>query len=376
MAPLPQEQVSPSALTSRFAAALRPRNDDPLLGCLLSDRFRILGLLGKGGMANVYRARDDRTGNVVALKLLDLADPDESLGEDPNVLAARFVREGTLHSRLHHPHIVQVMESGSLDEGFLYIAMECLEGQTLARLLQREGRLDLPRLFRLALQVCEAMQAVHREGVVHRDLKPGNVFLQSRPGEAEEVKLLDFGAGKWVGGDGKQVTMVGTVLGSPSAMSPEQIRGDDVDERTDIYAFGVLLYRCLTGVMPFRGDNTMEVIAGHLHRNPPPIQDVAPGLDVPADLEHIIFTCLAKDPARRFQDMEEVAWALRFAQAGAEGAIEDLEDITEQVEVVDEATLETAPYASEDLLSRATPLRKARVSEPCTDGFRWARLAC
>ena len=297
-----------------FTSTLRGRGDDPLLGCLLSDRFRILGVLGRGGMANVYKARDDKYNRIVALKLLDLSDPDESLEEDPTVLAERFEREGSLHATLDHPNIVKVYDSGSLREGFLFIAMECLEGQTLARLLQREGRLSLDRLFSITMQLAEAMAEVHRKGIVHRDLKPGNVFIASKPGEPETVKLLDFGAGKWLGGGTRQVTMVGTVLGSPSAMSPEQIRGDEVDARTDIYAFGVLLYRCLSGVMPFRGDNTMEVIAGHLHRDPPPLAKVAPGITVPQDLEHVILTCLAKDVARRYPDMENLAWALRFAE--------------------------------------------------------------
>lgn len=315
------------------SAGRRPK--DPLLGCLLGGRFRVLEVLGRGGMANVYQAYDAQEDKVVALKLLDVMESDDRIEEDLSVLAQRFMREGTLHATLRHPHIVRVFEHGMLPEGYLYISMECLRGVTLARLLAVEGRLSAERTVHIGLQVCDALRETHRLGVVHRDIKPGNVFLTRENDDPEFARLLDFGAGKWLGAD-NSVTLVGTVLGSPSGMSPEQIRGETVDERTDIYSVGVLLYRCLTGTWPFRGDTTLEVLAGHLHREPPELRVACPDLQVSSDLEVAIRTCMAKDPSLRYRDMDEVAWALRFALAAEwmeddepslDLAVEDLEDV-------------------------------------------------
>jgi eukaryotic-like serine/threonine-protein kinase len=266
------------------------------------DRFEILELLGAGGMGEVYRARDSRLNREVALKLLA-----EDVLRDPQ-RRARFEREAQLLASLSHPNIAALHEIVDAPGG-QFLVMELVEGQTLAECID-QGALPVPEALGIAAQVATALEAAHEQGIVHRDLKPGNVIL--RPDGT--VKLLDFGLAKVFdpalrAGASAEVTLTslgvpgadaGRILGSPTCMSPEQARGMPVDKRTDVWAFGCLLYEMLCGTRAFAGDSTPDVIAKILEREPD-FTALPPGL--PAAIPRLLRRCLEKDRRRRLRDI-------------------------------------------------------------------------
>jgi len=269
--------------------------------------YEISSLVGSGGMGEVYRARDARLGRDVAIKILPSTDPD---------LKARFEREARAIAALTHPHICTLYDVGHQD-GTDYFVMEYLEGKTLAARIAN-GPIAIDEALTISMQIADALDAAHRAGVVHRDLKPANVML-TRSG----VKLLDFGLAKLrpqagaVSGFSVAVTATkpaetaaGTILGTLAYMSPEQLEGRDTDARSDIFAFGVLLYECICGRPPFRGASPTSVIASILKEEPRPLQDQQPA--TPPVLSRIVHTCLDKDPDKRWQSALELKHALSW----------------------------------------------------------------
>ena len=256
---------------------------------VVGDRYEVQELLGRGGLSVVYRARDLETERDVALKVLRSA----PVGE---VHLARFLREARVTARLHHPHVVQVHEAG-VHRGWPFLALELLEGPSLELLLLTERRLDPRRTLRLLLPVVDALAHAHGQGVVHRDVKPGNVLLdaQGRP------YLTDFGLAL-DGSDPRRITWPGQGVGTPAYVAPEQRRGEEVDARSDVYALGVTLYECLTGTVP-----------AALRPSPPEagLERLAP--DASALLRELVLRCLAHDPAARLADAGQVARVLRAA---------------------------------------------------------------
>jgi Tol biopolymer transport system component len=286
--------------------------------------YEIVALLGAGGMGDVYRARDTRLDRTVAVKVLK-----PSLAGDPS-FRERFDREARTISALHHAHICTLYDVGEAAVAIAghesgapvsYLVMECLEGETLARRLER-GPMKLADALRVATEIAGALDNAHRAGVVHRDLKPGNIML-TRSG----AKLLDFGLAKTaslgaplvtdvVGGGQSQlptlqpITAQGTILGTFQYMAPEQLEGREAGTRSDIFAFGAVLYEMISGDRPFRGASQASLIAAILERDPPPIATSA-GPTPPA-LDHLIRTCLAKDPDDRWQTAGDVARELKW----------------------------------------------------------------
>lgn len=277
---------------------------DPLVGAVLEGRFRVEKILGRGGMGNVYAAEELRLRRRCALKVLQ----PEIAKERANV--DRFLREAQTIAQLSHENIVDIYSFGEDTDGAVFFTMELLEGEDLENRLKDFKR--RPTTWRevcgWGIQVARAVGAVHAAGLIHRDLKPANVFLTRRRDGSELVKLLDFGIVR--AEDGPDLTRTGAVFGTPHYMSPEQLRQMPMDRRSDVYSFGVLLFKALTGKIPFRGE-PIQVALMHVQTPPPSLIATAPELEIPQALEDLVLRAMSKDPAERFQTMEEVEDALR-----------------------------------------------------------------
>src|SRR5438552_907973 len=238
---------------------------DPNVGRWVARRFRIDRLLAVGAMGRVYLAEQTSLGKMVALKVLHterLADP---------TLVKRFHIEAKSASLLSHPNVLSLIDFGE-DDGLLFIAMELLEGRSLARIISDERPLPTARVVHIGAQVLAALEEAHDKGVVHRDVKPENVIVLDAPGEPDFVKVCDFGLAKLAGGDRNQisgVTAAGRVCGTPEYMSPEQARGEPLDGRSDLYAVAVILYQMVVGDLPFRANEPVDVMRKHVSERVP-----------------------------------------------------------------------------------------------------------
>jgi len=276
--------------------------------------YRLIRQIGAGGMGRVYVAEHTRLGRLFALKMLR----SEYSG---NVEAVkRFFAEARAVSRINHENIIQISDFVENDRGFSYYIMELLQGVDLRTLVEREGPLACGRAANLVWQASRALAEAHAHGIVHRDLKPANLFVTAPGGEADFVKLLDFGVAKGVREE-TDLTQAGFVAGTPSYMSPETARGLRADERADVYALGAVLYFALMGRPPFVRASTPELLYAHVHDAPSPPS--AQGLALPEDLEAIVLRCLEKEPDRRFASAAELATALGrcISRLGGQGEV-------------------------------------------------------
>jgi eukaryotic-like serine/threonine-protein kinase len=278
----------------------------PLLGTTLRGTYRILRQLDQGGMGTVFDAEHVRLRRRVAVKVLA-----QHLAKDAHALA-RFNREAEIISQLQHPHVVQVTDFDTTEQGEPYLVMELLTGESLAARLERERCLPIAEAIRIAYQVSSGLGAAHAANIVHRDLKPANIFLTEVPGQGELVKLLDFGISKRAG-TSKGLTGEYDILGTPDYMAPEQALGKtaQVDHRGDQYALAVITYEMLAGRTPFAGDDVMDVLRQVISAEPPPIEQLAP--HVPEAAGDVLRRALAKDPTQRFASITEFATALVHA---------------------------------------------------------------
>jgi serine/threonine-protein kinase len=277
-------------------------------------KYELRRCIGRGGMGEVWAAYHAGLRREVALKLL------RPLGDINPAAVARFEREVKATSELTHPNTVRVFDCGTTEDGVWFYAMELLEGVDLRTLVEREGPLAGGRAAHLVWQASRALAEAHAHGIVHRDLKPANLFVTSPGGEADFLKLLDFGVAKGVHED-TDLTQAGCVAGTPSYMSPETARGLRADERSDVYALGAVLYFALLGRPPFVGASAPELLYAHVHTAPSPPS--ALGLAIPEDLEAVVLRCLEKDPERRFASAVELAAALGrcISRMGAQGDV-------------------------------------------------------
>ncbi|WP_437693563.1 serine/threonine-protein kinase [Sorangium sp. So ce176] len=284
----------------------------PLIGEIIDGKYRIVRLLGQGGMGAVFEGENVRIRRRVAIKLLhaNISSQAESV--------ARFEREAQAAARIGSDHICEVLDLGVLPDGTRYMVMEYLEGETLGARIQRMGRLGPEATVPIMAQVLEALGAAHAAGIIHRDLKPDNIFIvPTKAGLSNFVKVLDFGVSKFsqLAGAEMSMTRTGAVVGTPYYMSPEQARGSNpVDQRTDIYAMGVVLYQATTGQVPFDAETFNELLFKIVLENAPLPQQLVPDLDV--EFSGIIQRAMARDPGARFQSCAEFKSAL-FAWAAA-----------------------------------------------------------
>jgi hypothetical protein len=273
------------------------------VGTIVADKFELSAVLGRGGMGVVYEALHRWTGRRVAVKLIDPA-----LADDPE-LATRFLHEARAAARLHHPHVVDVLDMGRADDGTVYQVLALLEGETLGARLKSEGRLPWTEALSLLVPVMDALDMAHRHGIVHRDVKPDNVFLRRTPAGVEPV-LLDFGMAKLL--DARPVTTRSSaVFGTPHYMAPEQALGaSKAGPAADVWSVGVMLFECFSGQLPFgRGAPAAAYLARIVHEDAPSVRTPCP--ELPARLVRVVDRALARDPAQRYPNMGELLRAVR-----------------------------------------------------------------
>jgi tRNA A-37 threonylcarbamoyl transferase component Bud32 len=312
----PAVSVAPSALSA--AATINsnvrpPSQAAELIGRTLNHRYLIEDKIGEGGFGAVFRGKQIATGREVALKILH---PHNSTDQ---TIVARFKREAEACSKLRDTHTVTTYDFDETEDGVLFLAMELLRGRSLHHLQKSDGVLPAERVLGILDQVAQSLGEAHANGIVHRDMKPENVFVETR-GEGstaeDHVKVLDFGIAKMMTGDkeAQALTAVGQTLGTLEFMSPEQLRGQKLDGRSDIYALGMMSYEMLTGVLPFQGAKSpIEIINYHMKQQPPPPSKLKEGLKIPSAVDDIIVKMVAKNREDRFADTD----ALRAAIAKA-----------------------------------------------------------
>ena len=279
-----------------------PDADEPQQGALLGGRYRLVRLIGRGGMGSVYEATQEDLRRRVAVKLLD-----PRLASDPAHIE-RFRREALSAAKLGHPNIVTVTDFQWTAGEPPFLVMEYLSGESLGTLIERSGALPPARVALIAAQVLDALGAAHAAGMIHRDVKPDNVFLTSMSGVDDVAKVLDFGIAQGSAPDAAQLTASGAMVGTPAYMSPEQTRGVSVDLRADIYAVGALMYHALTGELPFRGPTVPAVIVAIATTPTPSVS--ATRSDVPHDLSAVVLRAMSKEPSHRFASATEMRAAL------------------------------------------------------------------
>lgn len=275
---------------------------DPLIGRTLEGKYRIESLLGVGGMGRVYRGRNERTDSPVAIKTLN-----RDLTGDVS-LVKRFEVEARSASNLRHPNTIRIYDFGN-DQGVLFMVMELLSGRALEQVLSDEGALDQRRAVWIIMEACKSLAEAHANGLVHRDLKPDNLFL-NRVGNSdqEHVKVLDFGVAKLRDKrfSDATLTQAGMIFGTPRYMSPEQARAQDLDGRSDIYALGIILFELLTGRPPFDAAEPIAILLKHVNEPPPAMADVAPGIQIDPALQDLVQRCMAKSPEQRPDSVEHL----------------------------------------------------------------------
>ena len=284
---------------------------DPLVGRVLDGRYRVEEKIGEGGMGIVYRVVHTALNKVLAIKVLR---GDHARDHDT---VQRFIQEATSATSIGHENIIDISDFGRLPDQSVYFAMEYLEGEALTDLIERGGSVPTGEAISIVRQIASALGAAHARGVVHRDLKPDNVMLVRRGDTDKFVKVVDFGIAK-VGGASSKLTRTGMVFGTPHYMSPEQAAGQSVDQRTDIYALGVIMYEMFTGKVPFDADTFMGILTKHMFE--PPLRPSETGRALGA-IEEVILKALAKKPEDRYQKMDELIGDLTRVASGGEIAI-------------------------------------------------------
>ena len=318
-----------------------------LVGEVVADRYHIKKKLGEGGMGQVYLAEHVKMGRRCAIKIMSPG----SMNDADAI--SRFNREAANASRINHPHVCAIYDFGETQDGLIYLAMEFIEGQSLTAIIEEHGTLPLPRAAEMIQQAADALQAAHDLGIVHRDLKPDNIMVTTTRGK-DTVKVVDFGIAKAAGGgeSNQKVTKTGFVVGTPEYMSPEQLAGDAVDGRSDIYSLGLVFYRMITGTTPFPADSQQETMIKRLTDDPIPLATVRPDLKFPAELQRVLDRVLARNPSMRYPSSADFGRDLRNVVQSSTGMI--AVDVEAGTQVVKSEDLKQAVPAT-----RVDPAAKA-----------------
>jgi len=268
---------------------------DPYIGKVIDGRYEIMARIGEGGMGVVYKAKQTSIDRVIAIKVLN-----PQMASDQQWIQ-RFYNEAKATSRLQHPNTIRMFDFGQSADGRLFLTMEFLDGQTLREAVARQAPMAPNRVLKVLIQCCASLAEAHSIGIIHRDIKPDNVFLLNMAGSPDFVKLLDFSVAKLLQENDRMRTQAGVVFGTPQYMSPEQGRGLPLDARSDIYALGILAYEMLTGQVPFNDENPMNVLQMHLRSEVPPLPQT-----VPMEMQQVVRRALSKDPGQRYQSAGEM----------------------------------------------------------------------
>jgi serine/threonine protein kinase len=355
----------------RDGSPLRVAEGTSLIGSIVADTYHILEKLGEGGMGAVYLGEHVKMGRKSAIKVLT-----QSLAQDHEAIA-RFNREASNAARINHPNVCAIYDFGETNEGLIFLAMEYIEGESLTDLVQREGPLGPYRAATIVRQAGSALQAAHDLGIVHRDLKPDNIMITRSRDSTDIVKVVDFGIAKAIGGEeGQKVTRTGLVVGTPEYMSPEQLSGDKLDGRSDTYSLALVLFKMLTGRLPFEADNAQEIMIKRLTDEPIRLNDALPGANFPERLQQVMDRALERMPGDRHTSAEEFTLdAVRAVQGlpavGAvdtEGATQKLGTaVTERLPKTrvsgSKRTLPLEQQAAHDLRTPETPLPQTVLSQ-------------
>jgi serine/threonine protein kinase len=296
---------------------------DDIIGSVIADRYHVIRKLGEGGMGQVYLAEHVKMGRMSAIKVMT-----QSLVHDADAVG-RFNREAANASRINHPNIAAIYDFGETADGLIYLAMEFVEGESLTKLCEALGALPAPRAAEIARQVASALEAAHERGIVHRDLKPDNIMISRGREGADLVKVVDFGIAKAAEGAGQKVTRTGLVVGTPEYMSPEQLTGDTLDGRSDLYALGLVTFNMLTGTLPFTGQTTQEALLKRLTDRPLSLAEARPDLYWPAALQSVLDRALSRLASDRYQHASEFGAAIIAAVTGM--SADDLQKAPTQV---------------------------------------------
>lgn len=284
----------------RDGTALRGSNPQgDLVGSVIAERYHIMKKLGEGGMGTVYLAEHVKMGRKAALKVMN-----PGMNQDADAIA-RFNREAANASRLSHPNICGIYDFGETSDGLIYLAMEFIEGVSLSSLIETHGSLAPARAASIIHQSADALQVAHDVGIVHRDLKPDNIMIAKSRDGSDNAKVVDFGIAKASSSDAQKVTKTGLVVGTPEYMSPEQLAGDKLDGRSDIYSLCLVAFNCLTGKLPFPSNSAQEAMIMRLTDHPKSLTDMRPDISWPEELEAVMAKALARDAADRYQSAAE-----------------------------------------------------------------------
>jgi serine/threonine-protein kinase len=327
---------------------------DELIDTVVADRYHIKEKLGEGGMGAVYLGEHVKMGRKSAIKVMS-----KSMANDPDAIA-RFNREAANASRINHPNVCAIYDFGETSEGLIYLAMEFIPGESLTQLLDREGALPAQRAAKIITQVADALAAAHELGLVHRDLKPDNVMVTAGRDGSDLVKVVDFGIAKAMGTDeSQQVTRTGLVVGTPEYMSPEQLSGDQLDGRSDLYSLALVLYRTLTNTLPFQADTAQEIMIKRLTDAPLCLNDALPGANFPQKLQDLIDWGLQRMPGDRCADAaafgQTVAEAVREMPEGAAPPV-DTDGATQLLDAPPPPLKPTAELPETRVSGRAIPM--------------------
>jgi len=295
--------------TSNTTVKRKLPEEDPMIGRVIAGRYRLIEKLGQGGMGAVYKGQHVKINRLTAIKVLtsELVSNQEFI--------ARFQREAEMASQIDHPNAVAIYDFGEAEDGLIYIAMEFVNGKPLSAILKKDGTLGLERVVRIAKQAAEALSAAHNLGIIHRDFKPDNIMICDKPGRPDWVEVVDFGIAKRAVADTQQtgLTQAGFVLGTPLYMSPEQVMGEELDARSDLYSLALVVYEMLTAALPFSGTTTQSQMMKRVIDPPMPLTLARPQLTLPPAVEAVILRALSRKPDDRYDSTTEFAEALELA---------------------------------------------------------------